>query len=388
MNFCDLIFFHLVAFFSGFVLDLIFGDPHFRFHPVCLIGNFVGFLEKHLNRFESSGFSSDDSHSAGSKFSSDSGDSDFSAPSNFTSTNSDSSKSKTSACSIGDFNSSSKKRRRRGFLTVFLVCLLFMSLSFCAVFARYTFSPILGCFIEAVLTYFLLALKSLKTESMKVYERLENGTLDEARRAVSMIVGRDTENLSDEQVSKAAVETVAENASDGVVAPMFFLALGGPVLGFFYKCVNTMDSMIGYKNGRFIDFGRVAAKLDDFVNFLPSRFCALLIVVSCFFLVKDVHAKNALKIFLRDRFKHESPKSAQTESAGAGALRVQLAGPAFYEGRLEKKPFLGDSLRKIGHDDIKKANRLLYSAAFLAEAIFCLLMIGVKCTAAIFIQAK
>ncbi|MDY2842830.1 MAG: adenosylcobinamide-phosphate synthase CbiB [Treponema sp.] len=388
MNFYDLIFFHLVAFFSGFVLDLIFGDPHFRFHPVCLIGNFVGFLERHLNRFESSGFSSDDSHSAGSKSSANSGDSDFSNSSNFVSANSDSSNSKTSACSIGDFNSSSKKRRRRGFLTVFLVCLLFMSLSFCAVFAGYRFSPILGCFIEAVLTYFLLALKSLKTESMKVYERLENGTLDEARRAVSMIVGRDTENLSDEQVSKAAVETVAENASDGVVAPMFFLALGGPVLGFFYKCVNTMDSMIGYKNGRFIDFGRVAAKLDDFVNFLPSRFCALLMVFSCFFLGKDFDAKNAWKIFLRDRFKHESPNSAQTESACAGALRVQLAGPAFYEGRLEKKPFLGDSLRKIGHDDIKKANRLLYSAAFLAEAIFCLLMIGVKCTAAIFIQAK
>lgn len=388
MNFYDLIFFHLVAFFSGFVLDLIFGDPHFRFHPVCLIGTFVGFLERHLNRFESSDFSSDDSHSAGSKSSANSGDSDFSNSSNFVSANSDSSNSKTSACSIGDFNSSSKKRRRRGFLTVFLVCLLFMSLSFCAVFAGYRFSPILGCFIEAVLTYFLLALKSLKTESMKVYERLENGTLDEARRAVSMIVGRDTENLSDEEVSKAAVETVAENASDGVVAPMFFLALGGPVLGFFYKCVNTMDSMIGYKNGRFIDFGRVAAKLDDFVNFLPSRFCALLMVFSCFFLGKDFDAKNAWKIFLRDRFKHESPNSAQTESACAGALCVQLAGPAFYEGRLEKKPFLGDSLRKIGHDDIKKANRLLYSAAFLAEASFCLLMIGVRCTVAIFIQAK
>lgn len=390
MNFWDLIFFHLIAFFSGFVLDLIFGDPHFRFHPVCLIGNFVGFLEKHLNRFESSDFSSnsDDSRFDSSKSSANSGNSDFSASSNFTSSNSISAKSKTSACSIDDFNSGSKKRRCLGFLTVLLVCFLFMSLSFCAVFSGYKMSPFFGCFVEAVLTYFLLALKSLKTESMKVYERLENGTLDEARRAVSMIVGRDTENLSDEQVSKAAVETVAENASDGVVAPMFFLALGGPVLGFFYKCVNTMDSMIGYKNGRFIDFGRAAAKLDDFVNFLPSRFCALLMVFSCFFLGKDFDAKNAWKIFLRDRFKHESPNSAQTESACAGALRVQLAGPAFYVGRLEKKPFLGDSLRKIGHDDIKKANRLLYSAAFLAETIFCLLMIGVKCTAAIFIQAK
>ena len=356
MNFCDLIFFHLVAFFSGFVLDLIFGDPHFRFHPVCLIGNFVGFLENHLNRFES--------------FSSASGSDDFRF-----------------AGSNGNFISSSKKRRR-GVLTVFLVCFLFMSLSFCVVFAGYTFSPFLGILIESVLTYFLLALKSLKTESMKVYERLENGTLDEARRAVSMIVGRDTENLSYEEVSKAAVETVAENASDGVVASMFFLALGGPVLGFFYKCVNTMDSMIGYKNERFIDFGRAAAKLDDFVNFLPSRFCALLMVFSCFFLGKDFDAKNAWKIFLRDRFKHESPNSAQTESACAGALRVQLAGPAFYGGRLEKKPFLGDSLRKIGHGDIKKANRLLYASAFLAEAIFCLLMILVKCTAAIFIQSK
>ena len=391
MNFCDLIFFHLVAFFFGFVLDLIFGDPHFRFHPVCLIGNFVGFLEKRLNRFESSDFDSDfcsdDSNSVSSKSFADSCASDFSDSQNFASSNPVSAESKIFAGSIIASTLSSKKRRL-GLLTVFLVCLLFMSLSFCAVFAGYRFSPILGCFIEAVLTYFLLALKSLKTESMKVYERLENGTLDEARRAVSMIVGRDTENLSDEQVSKAAVETVAENASDGVVAPMFFLALGGPVMGFFYKCVNTMDSMIGYKNERFIDFGRAAAKLDDFVNFLPSRFCALLMVFSCFFLGKDFDAKNAWKIFLRDRFKHESPNSAQTESACAGALRVQLAGPAFYEGRLEKKPFLGDSLRKIGHDDIKKANRLLYSAAFLAEAIFCLLMIGVKCTAAIFIQAK
>lgn len=385
MNFCDLIFFHLVAFFSGFVMDLIFGDPHFRFHPVCLIGNFVGFLEKHLNRFESSDsdsdFCSDDSNSAVSKSSDNSDGSDFSDSSNFVSV-----KSRTSAGSI--IASTSKKRRRLGLLTVFLVCFLFMSLSFCAVFAGYVFSPFLGCFIEAVLTYFLLALKSLKTESMKVYEKLERGTLDEARLAVSMIVGRDTENLSDEEVSKAAVETVAENASDGVVAPMFFLALGGPVLGFFYKCVNTMDSMIGYKNERFIDFGRAAAKLDDFVNFLPSRFCALLMVFSCFFLGKDFDAKNAWKIFLRDRFKHESPNSAQTESACAGALRVQLAGPAFYEGRLEKKPFLGDSLRKIGHEDIKRANRLLYSAAILAEAIFCLLILGVKCTAAIFIQAK
>ncbi len=351
MSFSSLVSFHLAAFFSGFVLDLVFGDPHFAFHPVCLIGNFVRFLEKKLNRFDSTPSRKNDKPAVSQKV-------------------------------------SSIKKRRLGALTVFLVCLLFMSASFCLLFFGYAFSPFLGWLFESVMTYFLLALKSLKTESMKVYEKLENGTLDEARRAVSMIVGRDTENLSEEEVVKAAVETVAENASDGVAAPMLFLALGGPVLGFFYKCVNTMDSMIGYKNERFIDFGRAAARLDDFVNFVPSRFCALLMVFSCFFLGKDFDGRNAWKIFLRDRFNHESPNSAQTESACAGALRLRLAGPAFYEGRLEKKPFLGDPLRKINHDDIKRANRLLYASAFIAQAVFCLFLVGIKCTAAIFIQAK
>ena len=352
MSFSSLVTFHLASFFSGFVLDLIFGDPHFAFHPVCMIGGFVRFLEKNLNRFDSG---------------------------------SSSKKDKPSDASQKRFF---LRKRRQGALTVFLVCLLFMSASFCLVFFGYAFSPFLGWILESAMTYFLLALKSLKSESMKVYEKLERGTLDEARRAVSMIVGRDTENLSKEEVAKAAVETVAENASDGVVAPMLFLALGGPVLGFFYKCVNTMDSMIGYKNARFIDFGRAAAKLDDFVNFVPSRFCALLMVLSCFFLGKDFDGKNAWKIFLRDRFNHESPNSAQTESACAGALHLRLAGPAFYEGRLEKKPFLGDPLREINPDDIKRANRLLYASAFLAQAVFCLFLVGVKCTAAIFIQAK
>lgn len=344
MNFSSLLFYHLLSFFFGFVLDLIFGDPHWRFHPVCLIGNFIGFLERRLNT-------------------------------NWQIQIADSKKTVIVGLDPAILKAS-RSIRRRGLLTVILVCSLFMILSFFLLLISYKISWIFGCVIESILTYFLLALKSLKTESMKVYSALENETIDDARKAVSMIVGRDTKNLSDEGVTKAAVETIAENASDGVAAPMIFLALGGPVLGFFYKCVNTMDSMIGYKNERFIDFGRAAAKLDDFVNFLPSRICTLLMIFSCNFLGKDFDAKNAWRIFKRDRFNHESPNSAQTESAMAGALRIKLAGPAFYEGKLEQKPFLGDDLRKIEHKDIKRANKLLYFSSFLLEAVLCFLMFG------------
>lgn len=322
LHFSAILSFHLASFLLGFALDLVLGDPHFPFHPVRLIGGFVSFLEKRLNN-------PDDKRALS---------------------------------------------RRKGLLTVVLVCALFMTLSFAALFLSYSFFPVLGAALEAAFTYFLLALKSLKDESMKVYRALESGSLSSARKAVSMIVGRDTENLSDEGVTKAAVETVAENASDAVVAPMFFLALGGPVLGFFYKCVNTMDSMIGYKNERFIDYGRAAAKLDDALNFVPSRLCALLMVFSCAFLGKDFSAKNAWRIFRRDRFKHESPNSAQTESAMAGALCVRLAGPAYYEGALEQKPFLGDDMRRISHADIKRADKLLYASSFLAEALFSLVI--------------
>lgn len=320
MSFSALLFYHLAAFILGFVLDLIFGDPHWKFHPVCLIGNFISFFEKRLN----------------------------------------------------SSRLNQKSSRRKGLLTVVLVCALFMILSFALLFIGYRIFPVFGCALEAVLTYFLFALKSLRTESMKVFYALENGTVFDARKAVSMIVGRDTQSLTDEGVTKAAVETVAENAGDGVIAPMLFLAFGGPVLGFFYKCVNTMDSMIGYKNERFIDFGRAAAKLDDAVNFAPSRFCALLMIFCCNFLGGDFSAKNAWRIFLRDRFKHESPNSAQTESAMAGALGVRLAGPAYYEGKLEQKPFLGDDSRRIEHADIKRADKLLYVSSFLAEAVFCI----------------
>ena len=202
-----------------------------------------------------------------------------------------------------------------------------------------------------------------------MYRRLSEHDLRGARKAVSMIVGRDTERLDEEGVAKAAIETVAENASDGVIAPMLYLALFGPVGGFSYKAVNTMDSMVGYKNDRYHAFGTAAAKLDDAVNFIPARISAMLMILSCCFLGKEFDQKNAMKIFKRDRYQHASPNSAQTEAACAGALGIRLAGDASYFGKIVKKPYIGDPLRAVETEDIRRANRLLYGMAFLGWGI-------------------
>ena len=220
----------------------------------------------------------------------------------------------------------------------------------------------------SVMNYYLLAARSLRDESMKVYRPLTEGKTEEARLAVSMIVGRDTNRLDAEGITKAAVETVAENASDGVIAPLFYILAGGPVLGWIYKAVNTMDSMVGYQNDRYLYFGRSAARLDDLANLIPSRLSAILMILSSFFLGMD--GKRAFKIWLRDRYNHKSPNSAQTESACAGALGVQLAGDAWYFGTLCRKPFIGDPARDIEYEDIPRANRLMYGAAGLMMALW------------------
>ncbi len=225
------------------------------------------------------------------------------------------------------------------------------------------------------MTYQILAAKCLKVESMKVYRRLREGNLAEARKAVSMIVGRDTERMDEEGVAKAAIETVAENTSDGVIAPMLYAAVGGPVLGFFYKAVNTMDSMVGYKNEKYLYFGRAAARLDDLVNYIPARVSAGLMILAAYWGGKDLSGKDARRIYKRDRRRHASPNSAQTESVCAGALGVRLAGDAFYSGRLVKKPYIGDALRRVEYEDIPRAVRLMYLTAWLGE-ILCLILMG------------
>ncbi len=220
--------------------------------------------------------------------------------------------------------------------------------------------PLLYALWAGVLCWQCLAAKSLRDESDLVRVPLEAGDLPKAREMVGRIVGRDTDALDEAGVARAAVETVAENTSDGVIAPMFYLALGGPLLGCLYKAVNTMDSMVGYKNDRYMDFGRCAALLDDVVNYIPARLAALELILAAFLTGMD--GKNAWRIWRRDRRNHASPNSAQTESAVAGALGLRLAGDAVYFGKLHKKPYIGDDLRPIEPEDIRRSHKLMFAA--------------------------
>ena len=231
--------------------------------------------------------------------------------------------------------------------------------------------PLLGLAVQMFWCGQALAARGLVQESTNVYKELKKPDLPGARKAVSRIVGRDTAELTAEGVTKAAVETVAENASDGVIAPLLYMLIGGAPLALTYKAINTMDSMLGYKNEKYLYFGRIPAKLDDAANYLPSRLAALLWMAAAAFTHND--AKGAWKIWRRDRRNHASPNSAQTESACAGALGVQLAGPAYYFGEYYAKPTIGDALRPIEPEDILRANRMMYVASSFALAWGCAL---------------
>ena len=302
----------LFALLIGFGIDLLVGDPHGIPHPVVGIGKLISFLEKGLRRL---------------------------------------------------FPKTDGGEIAAGGVLWVLVVVICTALPAGILFLCDRLSPWLRLTVESLMCWQILATKSLKDESMKVYMALESGDLEESRHAVSMIVGRDTARLDDAGVTRAAVETVAENTSDGVVAPMLFLALGGAPLGFFYKAVNTMDSMLGYVEPPYKNIGLIPAKMDDAANFLPSRLSALLMLAAGFLLGLD--GKNGWRIFRRDRFNHASPNSAQTESVCAGLLGVRLAGDAWYHGVLHQKKYIGDDTRDITHRDILLACRLLYMTAFL-----------------------
>ena len=302
-----------LAVLGGFVLDAVFGDPAWLPHPVVLMGKCISKLEKALRaRFPKT---QQGELLAGAVLA-------FCLP-------------------VGTF------------LLTSAVCLLAAKIS-----------PWLGLAVQMFWCGQALAAKGLVQESRNVYNELVKPDLPAARKAVSHIVGRDTENLTAEGVTKAAVETVAENASDGVIAPLLYMLLGGAPLALTYKAVNTMDSMVGYKNETYLYFGRAAAKLDDVANYIPSRLAALLWVAAAALTGSD--AKGAWRIWRRDRRNHASPNSAQTESACAGALGVQLAGPAYYFGEYYPKPTIGDALRPIEPQDILRADRMMYAASVLA----------------------
>lgn len=299
----------------GFVIDFILGDPYNLPHPIRWIGNLIAGLDRLLYR-------EDDSDNT--KF-------------------------------------------IKGMILAIIVLVMSVSLPLIILFLTYKVNKILGIIVEGVMCYYLIAPKSLKKESMKVCEELEKGNTQGARYAVSMIVGRDTESLDEKGISKAAVETVAENTSDGVTAPIMYIAVGGAGLGFLYKAVNTMDSMIGYKNDKYMYFGRFAAKLDDVLNYIPSRVTALFMIGASGILGYDF--KSAFRIWKRDRRKHKSPNSAQTEAVCAGALGLELAGDAYYFGRLVKKDTIGDNKREIEARDIKRVNNIMYVTSVMVLVI-------------------
>lgn len=301
---------------AAFILDMIFGDPHSRLHPICLIGNLIAMLDSALNKE----------------------------------------------------NVSRNKKIVRGALTAVTVIVISTALPLIIEIICFNINIWLFFAAESAMDYFVIAAKSLKKESMLVCSAMEAGDTEGARHAVSMIVGRDTKVLDREGIIKAAVETVAENSSDGVIAPILYTALCGAAGGFFYKAVNTMDSMLGYVNDRYEAFGKAAARLDDVMNYIPSRLSALFIIAAAKF--TGLNAAGAWKIFRRDRMKHASPNSAQTESACAGALDVRLAGNAWYGGVLHEKPYIGDNIRSIEPEDIRRACRLMYVASVLAIAVF------------------
>lgn len=253
--------------------------------------------------------------------------------------------------------------RTGGTILVIVVVLLVTAIPALVLFLAFYISPWLYLVMEALLCWQLLATKSLRVESHKVYDALEAHDIAQARAAVSQIVGRDTETLDEAGVIRATVETVAENTADGVIAPLFYLMIGGAMLGCVYKAINTMDSMLGYKNERYIDFGHAAARLDDAANLIPARLAARLMIVAA--RLTDMDVEGAHRIYLRDRDKHASPNSAHTEAVMAGALGVQLAGDACYFGRLYEKPAIGDALRPIEPRDIICSHTLLLATAAL-----------------------
>ncbi|WP_312699388.1 adenosylcobinamide-phosphate synthase CbiB [Sedimentibacter sp.] len=311
----------MTALIIGYILDLTFGDPQGLPHPVRLIGRMISNLEKYLRN---------------------------------------------KCKNVSD-------ERKAGVMLWIIVVMVSFLIPLVILTFAYSINHIAGIIAEAVMIYFILATKSLKIESMKVYTELKNNNVAEARRYLSYIVGRDTENLDASSISRAAVETVAENTSDGVIAPMLFIMLGGAPLGFMYKAINTLDSMVGYKNEKYINMGRFSAMADDVANYIPARIAAYLMIVASSILKMDY--KKAYEIYKRDRRNHSSPNSAHTEAVCAGSLNIMLGGDNYYGGVLVRKPTIGDNIRNIETEDIKRANDLLYMTSALCM-ILCIIILS------------
>ncbi|ABQ24260.1 adenosylcobinamide-phosphate synthase CbiB [Geotalea uraniireducens] len=295
------------------LLDLLLGDPRWLPHPVVGIGRLISFTEKALRR-------------------------------------------------------SIPNERAAGILLLFITVGLTYSLAYLFLRGAYGISPYLGSATAAFLAWTCLAARSLHRESRLVADALLRGDIQEARRYLSYIVGRDTAELEAPEIWRGVVETVAENTSDGVIAPLFYLMLGGPALGLAYKAVNTLDSMVGYKNERYLRFGWASARFDDLANYIPARLTGLLMVIAA--PLVGLSARSAWRIMLRDGRNHSSPNSGVSEAAAAGALAVQLGGLNHYFGKPVEKPTIGDACGPLTPEAYRGAVRLMYGAEILLVAGF------------------
>lgn len=302
----------------AFILDSIFGDPKDMPHPVRLVGRLIISGEKCLRNI---------------------------------------------------FPKTENGEKAAGGVLVLFITILSFTVPFFILFFAYRISFLIGTAVNIFFCYQILAVKSMKDAALPIEKALDENDTGKARRLVSRIVGRDTDMLDEKGITRACVETVSENLCDGAVAPLFFMALGGAPLGFLYKSVNTMDSMIGYKNEKYKNFGFFAAKLDDILNFIPARISGFLFAISAYILGYD--GKSSFRIFLRDRLKHPSPNSGHAEAAAAGALNIALGGPAYYGGVLAVKPVIGEGMREPFPKDIGKTLRIFYLSSVLALFVFC-----------------
>ena len=295
----------------GYILDLIFSEPKRIPHPVVIIGNLISFLEKKLYREEQS----------------------------------------------------DRIKFWKGSLLNIIVLASVFGTVFLIVKTAMLIHPYFYLMISGILVSFTISTEALKKAAMDIYELLNTNNIEEARRKTGMIVGRDTGNLSEEEISRAVIETVAENIVDGVTSPLFYGMIGGAPLAFLYRAVNTMDSMLGYKNERYLFFGRFSAKIDDVFNFIPARLTSLLIIIVAF-LHPSLNGKNALKSVLNDAKKHPSPNGGYTESAAAGALEIRLGGYNYYFGEKQFRAYMGENIQKTTKDKIPGIVSILYMTTF------------------------
>lgn len=307
---------------GAYLLDLVLGDPQGYPHPIRFIGNLISYLEKKLLNLEKD----------------------------------------------------NQQQLLMGALLTSIVVLSSYIITFFIIRFSFVLNSYIGFFVSVILGYTVLATKSLDRETRKVYNQLENAGIQDARRALSYIVGRETKDLEEEEIVRATVETIGENISDGIIAPMFYFFLGGVPLAMAYKAINTLDSMVGYKNNKYLYFGRFSAILDDIVNYIPARLTAIFIVIAAMFRGKDY--KRAIKTVKEDRKNHESPNAGYPESAVAGALKIQLGGMSKYFGKEIHKPTIGEALETLSSEHILKTIDLMYWTSMVAILFFSILKIS------------